>query len=132
MAALTLTPADVRWISGGYGNGIAGEALTQGQPIYLSSSKFYRCDANDGVAKSVCVGIVLTPAGTDEDFIYAKPGAVVDVGATLTVGTAYYVSATVGSIDDAVASASYVSLLGVAIAAGELQFSPIITLVQKP
>ena len=52
-----------------------GEAVTQGMPVYLSDSKYYKADANDTVAKAAVEGIVLTPAGIDGygmlGFLYA-------------------------------------------------------------
>lgn len=83
----------------------AGEAMTQGMPCYLKTSdnKWYKCDANDTVAKALCGGIVLTPVAGDGYFMMAIPGttpgkALVNLGATLAVGTYYGVSASVGLI----------------------------------
>ena len=67
MAALTQTPADVTLAGAGatvLGNAIAGEAITQGMPVYKSAadSKHYKCDSNASEAAAQCVGIALTPA----------------------------------------------------------------------
>jgi len=99
MADLSQTPASVKLMSASQVQTVqAGEAITQGQPVYLSASKYYRCDANDTAAKAVAAGIALTPAASDGYFVLAPNGASVDVGATLAVGTTYAVSATVGAI----------------------------------
>ena len=101
MAAVSVTPANV-----GFGEETvifqiaqAGEAITQGQSIYRSSAdnKLYKADANDTAAKAAVVGIALTPASTNGYFLYAESG-LVNVGATLAVGTLYAVGQTAGSI----------------------------------
>lgn len=77
---------------------LAGEAVTQGQPVYLNSSdgKYYKCDAN-AAGKQNANGIALTPASTDGYFQMVVSGAM-NLGATLTVGQVYVVSATAGGI----------------------------------
>jgi hypothetical protein len=135
MADISQTAANVKLISTGpFGNAVAGEAITQGQPFYLASGSAFRCDANDGAAKAVAVGIALTPATTGQTFLYALPGATVDVGATLTVAAAYIVSENVGAIAPIadLATNSYLTILGVATAAGSLYFDPLVSGVQKP
>jgi hypothetical protein len=113
--------------------GTAGEALTQGQPVYLSASKWYRCDANDTAAKAVCAGIVLTPAATDGVVIIAPNNATVDLGATLAVGTTYAVSATVGGVCPIadITSGQYPTILGTATTAAKLPLSIIVGTVAK-
>lgn len=100
-----------------------GEAITQGQPIYklASDGKYYRCDANDGVAKAYAAGIAITPGATDDYGLIATPSStpgksLVNLGATLTVGEVYVVSATVGGIapDADITSGQFVTVLGVA------------------
>jgi len=80
----------------------AGESITQGMPVYRlsSDSKYYQSDANASAAASDCDGIALTPAATDGYFVIVEPGvgAKVNLGATLTVGQTYTVSATKGAI----------------------------------
>lgn len=98
----------------------AGEAITQGQPVYLTGGKYYRADAS-ALASSQATGVALTPAATDGYFIMATSGAI-DLGATLTVGETYYVSDTAGAIMPAadVSTGEYVTSLGVASAADTL------------
>jgi hypothetical protein len=107
-----------------------GEAVTQGQPVYkFTDGKHYRCDANDGVAKAVCAGIALTPGSTDDYGLIALPSStpgrsLVNLGATLTVGTVYAVSATVGGIAPQadLTSGQFITTLGIATTAALLDF----------
>lgn len=100
-----------------------GEAVTQGQPVYQSTadSKYYQCDANDGVAKAVAAGIAITPAALDGYGVIAVPAStpgksLVNLGATLAVGTVYAVSATKGGIAPIadLSSGQFITVLGVA------------------
>ncbi len=134
MADISQTAANVKIISGPSGEGIAGEALTQGQPIYFVGNVGYRCDANDTAAKAECRGIVLTPSATSGRFLYAKPGAIVDLGATLTITQLYIVSANVGAIAPLgdLASSSYLCVLGGGRTTSQILFQPYVLGVQKP
>jgi len=134
MADLSQTAANVKLMSATQVTvGTAGEALTQGQPVYLSASKWYRCDANDTAAKAVAAGIVLTPAATDGIVVIAPNGASVDLGATLAIGTTYAVSATVGGICPIadITSGQYPTILGTATTAAKLPLSIIVGTVAK-
>ena len=102
MADLSQTSSNVEWNNGtGQKSGIAGEAITAGQPVYISSTdgKLYRADADDTAAKAAAVGIATSTAERAGGIIsYAPPGANIDVGATTTQGEVYCVSAAVGAI----------------------------------
>jgi hypothetical protein len=128
----TSTPIDPR--------AIYGESITQGQPLYRSTSdgRYYRCDANDGAAKAVVAGIALTPGTTGSPGIVALPGteagqSLVNLGATLAVGQVYAVSTNVGGIApySDLGSTNYVTILGVATTAALLDFQPIVSGIQK-
>ena len=136
MAAITVTPANV-----GFGEetvvfqiGQAGEAITQGQSLYRSSSnnKLYKADANDTAAKAVVVGIALTPASTDGYFLFAESG-LVNVGATLAVGTLYAVGQTAGSIVPVadLTTNDYVTYIGTATTTALLDVAIHVTGAQK-
>lgn len=107
-----------------------GEAVTQGMPVYLSTdAKYYKCDANDTLAKAACAGIVLTPASTDGYGFIVRPGtvagdALVNLGATLAVGTAYAVSATLGAICPIadISSTQFPTIIGFAVSTSLLDF----------
>ena len=98
----------------------AGEAITQGMPVYLSSGKYFKTDANGTVLTAAVVGIAMTPAALDGYFILAGNGTKIDLGATLVIGTPLVVSATAGGIAPIadLATGWWVSHLGTPSAAG--------------
>lgn len=135
MADLSQTAANVALRSNSLPSvGVAGEAITQGMPVYLSGGKWYQCDANDGAAKAVAGGIAVLPATTDGFFAYLSTGAKINLGATLVVGTTYVVSATKGAIAPIadLATGHYATTLGVATAANELTININVSGVQVP
>lgn len=107
-----------------------GESVTQGMPLYLNTDgKYYQCDANDGVLKAECKGIALTPGATNGYGLVGKPSAtpgrsLINLGATLAIGTVYGVSATKGAICPIadITSTQFVSVIGVATTAALLDF----------
>lgn len=114
--------------------------MTQGQPLYRNTTdgKYYRCDANDTAAKAVVAAIALTPGATDAYGLVALPSNVpgrslVNLGATLAVGTHYAVSATVGAIAPIadITSTQFPAIIGVATTAALLDFQPSISTVAK-
>lgn len=137
MANLTQTAANV----GHSGSGVqtrtvqAGESITQGMPVYLKSSdsKYWKADANASSDTAAAVGIALTPADADGYFTMATSGPV-DLGATLTVGETYVVSATAGAIAPIgdLTTGDYPTHLGVATAADKLVLNIYASGVAKP
>lgn len=98
MAALSITAANVRLISNTRTETVtAGEAITQGQPVFLSDSKYYLTDADD-TDEDLLHGIALTPADADGDkfIVVTTAGAILDIGATTAKGL-YVPGATAGS-----------------------------------
>lgn len=129
MADLSQTAANVKLDQGTVATYTAGEALTQGQPIYQSNGKWYRCDA-DVEASAECRALVLTPAAADGDlFVAATPGSYVDLGATLVVGECYVVSVNAGGIAPItdLGSGDYVTILGVCSSTSQFYFWPLIS-----
>lgn len=116
-----------------------GEAVTQGMPCYTATDgKVYQCDANDGVVKAAVEYIALTPASTDGYILVALPSdtpgrSLINLGATLAVGTVYAVSATKGAIAPVadISSTQYVTVLGIATTAALLDFQPSISNTAK-
>jgi hypothetical protein len=116
-----------------------GEAVTQGQPLYRhTDSKYYRCDANDGIAKANCSRIALTAGATNGFGLVAIPSntpgkALVNLGATLVVGEMYAVSATVGAIAPIadITSTQFPTTLGFAVSASLLDFQVTVSTVAK-
>lgn len=140
MANISQTAANV-----GIGSGTTrtkvvqvGEGVTQGMPLRLDTSdgKYYQCDANASLSTSQCDGMALTAASTDGYIVMALPGegSSVNVGATLTVGTTYAVSATKGAIAPIadLTTGDWVTILGTASTTALLSFVVDNTGVQKP
>lgn len=112
----------------------AGEAITQGQPVYLASDgKYYQTDANDTAVKAQAKGVAVSPASTDGYFLMAVDG-LINLGATLAVGQVYVVSATKGAIAPYgdLTTNDYVTILGVATTTALLDINILISGVQKP
>ncbi len=100
MADVSLTASQVTWSSGVAPIiGTAGETITEGMPVYLSTSdnRYYKCDA-DVEASSIIAGVALSNAVAGRPMVIAPPGAVINVGATLTAGTYYCASTTAGGV----------------------------------
>lgn len=104
-----------------------GEAVTQGQPGYQLASdlKYYKADANASAASAAAKGVFLTAAALDGYAVLARSGSI-NLGATLTVGESYFVSATAGGIAPAgdVTTGWYPRFLGQAISTSELTLAP--------
>lgn len=98
MADITITAANVK--AGGDAitrQGVAGESITAGQAVTLSTAgKFVKSD-NDATGLKDVVGIALHAASADQP-LTVQTGGSITIGATLTAGTAYYLSATAGGI----------------------------------
>ena len=116
--------------------GIAGEAITAGQPVYRNSSdgRIYRADANDTEAKAAAVGISVGEASGAGQAIEYQDDLTVTIGGGLTVGTTYAVSATVGGIAPVadLVTDDYVTILGVATTASVLKIAINVSGVQVP
>src|SRR3954467_13132210 len=102
MANLTVTAASVLASSTALKlQGIAGETITAGQPLYknaTASNRLKLADANASAATSAVVGIALNSASAGQPVTYVYDDNAFTPGATLTVGQAYCVSATAGAI----------------------------------
>lgn len=114
----------------------AGESVTQGMPVYLKASdgKYYQCDADASEDTAEAKGIALTPASADGYFVMAGPDGGVNLGATLTVGETYVISATKGAIAPVgdLITGDYVTQLGIATTASNLKLNINISGVQVP
>ena len=115
----------------------AGATITQGQVLYKDSadSNKYKLAINDDTeAKAAAVGIALTPGDANDKIWIAKRGAI-DVGGALTVGEIYCLSDTAGGIApeaDVDTADMYVTILGVASAADQLELNISATGIQIP
>lgn len=104
--------------------GLAGETITAGQAVYLSSTshKWMKADSNSATAEArEAIGIALNGAALNQPVEVQTKGQIT-IGATLTAGTAYYLSDTAGGICPLadVGSGEYVCLLGLAASASLL------------
>lgn len=110
-----------------------GEAVTQGQSVYLKASdgKYWKADA-DAVETAEGQGLVLTPSATDGYGFIATDGPMI-VGATLVVGTTYVVSTTAGGIAPIadLGAGDFPCILGTAITTAILQINIAFTGVAK-
>jgi hypothetical protein len=119
MADLTITAASV--ISGANArkaSGTAGASITAGQVLAFDSSAgaYKLCDVNSANAwQRKPVGIALHAAASGQPIAFQTGGSIT-IGATLTVGAAYYASGTAGGIRPAAdnTTGDYPALLGIA------------------
>ena len=137
MAALTITPEDVGIASETtqYRSVVTSGATTQGQPLYKvsASTEHTPAESGDTGAKAKAVCLAITPSAGAGVCVAAFSGLVV-MGATLAVGTEYYLSATAGGIvprGDLV-SGDWITRLGIATTTSILDFQPDATAVQVP
>lgn len=101
MANLTITAANVLAGTGSsVVNGTAGATITAGQVVYRDSSThtFKLADANSATAEVRSpLGIALNGASSGQP-LAVLTGGDITIGATVTAGVAYYLSATAGGI----------------------------------
>jgi hypothetical protein len=118
MADLTITAANVAAGTGAQtSDGTAGGTITQGDVIYqdaADSNKWKRADANLSAAASTGIGIALNAAENGQPVRIETIGEM-NVGATLTVGTIYVLSANAGKIAPAadLASGWFTFIIGI-------------------
>lgn len=101
MSDLSITTANVIAGTGAKKvNGTAGATITAGKPVYLDSTtdtyKIADCDSATAEARSPA-GIALHGASSGQPLTIIESGPLT-IGATLTPGTAYYLSPTAGGI----------------------------------
>ncbi|WP_420406921.1 hypothetical protein [Hoeflea sp.] len=137
MTALSITAANVIAAGGAnVENGVAGATITQGEVVYrdTSTSKFGLADCDSATANvRVAYGIALNGASDGQPLRVLKSGDIT-IGATLTIGAAYYLGATAGEIvpyADLVED-DYIVFLGVAKSASVLSVAINNTGAQAP
>ena len=115
MTDLTITAASVTWVSGVRPFiGKAGATITPGQPVYFdTTTNKYKLTDGDTDAESLCAGISLDGGVDGRDMLIAPPGAVINIGSTVVLGTVYVCSLTPGGIAPwaDLATGDYVTLL---------------------
>jgi hypothetical protein len=114
----------------------AGEAVTQGQPVAHdpTTQKWVKADCNSATeALRKAGGIALNAASLNQPLVVHTWGDIT-IGATLTAGSRYYLSATAGGImpEADLTTGDYVCLLGLAkstsVLAVDIQFPNVVLL----
>lgn len=119
MTALSITAANV--VAGSNAtrdNGIAGEAISAGQPIYINSTtnRVMLADTNSATAEArISKGIALNGGSAEQPVAFIKEGDLT-VGAVLTKGVAYYLGGAPGAIVPVadLTTGDYTCILGIA------------------
>lgn len=119
MADLTITAANVAAGAGAkIVHGTAGAAITAGQAVYLDTAtgtyKLADCDSATAAVRSPA-GIALHASSSGQPLAIATKGKVT-IGAALTAGVAYYLSATPGGICPVadLSTGDYPTIIGIA------------------
>lgn len=138
MSDLSITAANVKVTNQGLttlGRVQYGATVTHSQPIYKSTTdnKWYPCDNDDTAPKALAGAISLTPGSANEYGHIVTLGPMV-IGATLVVGTEYYVSSNVGGICPRadLGTSDYITRLGIASSSTVLDVNIHATGVQVP
>lgn len=127
MADLSVTAANVRYVSGGTFDGTAGATITAGQTVYLDSADNLLKLADDDVSAVTADvrGIALHGSANGQP-LRIQTGGVINLGATLTLGEAYALSDTPGGIRPwaDLGTGDRVFFLGIGQTAANLLFNP--------
>jgi len=130
MAALTITAASVAVVTGTPKPGVAGETITQGMAVYKAANgRWYKAQCDGSLIESgygTEVGVSLNSVAVLQLMDVLTDGTYT-VGATLTVGLIYALSATAGGIEvaTAIVSPQYMTVIGVPISTTVLRLRPI-------
>tara|TARA_R110002167_G_scaffold70512_5_gene199038 strand:- start:52 stop:462 length:411 start_codon:yes stop_codon:yes gene_type:complete len=120
MTDLSITAANVLSGAGSLTeNGVAGDTITQGKPVYLDTadSEYKLADSDSAAALArVPRGIALNSAADGQPLTIHRKGPLT-IGATLTAGVAYYLSDEPGGICPVgdLESGDYTCIIGIAI-----------------
>ena len=122
MADLTITVANIDWVSGGRARLDAAETVTAGDVLYSVTSTTCGVAVVTDAAKDAVIGIALNDATAGHPVTYALSGAVVGFGAIITVGVVYVLSADGGIAPTAdLATSDYISYLGHGITTSNME-----------
>lgn len=126
---LSITAANVAPVAGSTTvSGLAGETVTAGQVVYRSSTtgKYLKADNNSATAEArKALGIALNGASDGQPLKVHTKGKIT-MGATMTAGVAYYLSATAGGICPVadLSTGMYPGFIGIAISTTVLEVNP--------
>ena len=134
MANLTITAANVLQpaLSPRLSTPVAGEALVRGQVVYLKSDgKWWKADATslekagNGLGSNN-IRIVLSDCSANQLVLLLEPGQQYTVGAVITLGKLYVISATSGLIclNTDLVTGNYFTPLGYPASTTILNFDP--------
>ncbi len=117
MADLVVTAANVKPGSDAVTRrGIAGEAITAGDSLFIAAdNELELCENDLTAADAACVGVALNDAAALQPVEYAVTGTI-DMGAILAIGQTYIVGAGAGSLApeaDAIAG-EFTTVVGIA------------------
>jgi hypothetical protein len=131
MVDLTITVANVDWVSGVKKTLDAAETITAGDCLYMVTSSTCGVANVTDAAKDAVIGIALNDGTAGHPITYAVDGAVVGFGAILTVGVWYCLSATgaIAPVAD-LATSDYISYVGYGITTSNMQLKIINTGLQ--
>ena len=124
MADLSVVAANVQPApSGVTKNGIAGEAITAGDSVFVATDLEIELAEHDlTAADAACVGIALNDAAAGQHVTYVVTGDV-NMGAILAVGQVYVVGIGAGGIapEGDPAAGHFVTVIGVATTTSNLK-----------
>ena len=102
MADVTITPGNIEKVTAGTSTTevtLETSTTTSGGEVLRSTSLGYVKSDNSSLTSATISGIAMGKGSAEGPVdIFNSPGKVIDIGATLTEGTVYVVSATAGGI----------------------------------
>lgn len=124
MVALSITAANVKWVSGPKPRMVmAGAAIDRGEALYQDEADLeHKLASNSAEATAEAVGVALTDGEDGSHMLIAKSGTKINIGATTVAGTIYCVGDTAGSIvpQADVTNEDYVTILFVGTGSAEV------------
>ena len=130
MADVTVVAASVRPLAGAITRRFtAGEAMTPGQPVYVSANDTVSLTDGSTLAAAMCVGIVVSGANggatiaSGEEVDVVVFGPVTGYSTNMAAGTTFYVDDDAGIIADAVGTKT--TVIGVGINASTMLVNPV-------
>lgn len=123
MADITITAANVvPDTDAEFITGTAGETITAGQVVYVSTStgKYMKADA-DTEAEAKAVGVAVNGASNGQNLTIQRKGKIT-IGGTVVVGQVYVASATAGGVAPYadLLTGDFVTILGVGVTAAKI------------
>lgn len=131
MADISLTPANILYVSGDTGTGIAGEAIVAGKSLYLDASTppLLKLAKSDGLTPiNNFLGIALNNAAIGQPVKYQITGVITLGTAALTVATgAVYLSDTAGGLTQTIGdleTGDTLIFIGIPLSTTQMRMNP--------